>query len=57
MNLNLNQSYVLLAVAIVVALTNFFGAYFAVRKARAKRSNPEGHKSQAELIRSLRSSQ
>jgi hypothetical protein len=52
----LNQSYVLLAVAVVVALTNFLGAYFAVKKARAKR-NPEGNKPQAGLIRSLRSSQ
>jgi hypothetical protein len=34
----LNQSYVLLAVAIVVALINFLGAYFAVRKARVKRA-------------------
>jgi hypothetical protein len=34
----LEQSYVLLAVAIVVALINFFGAYFAVRRARAKRA-------------------
>jgi hypothetical protein len=34
-----NQSYVLLAVALVVALMNFFGAYFAVKKARAKRAN------------------
>jgi hypothetical protein len=34
--MTLNQSYVLLAVAIVVALTNFLGAYFALRKARAK---------------------
>jgi hypothetical protein len=33
----LKQSYVLLAVAIV-ALINFLGAYFAVRKARAKRA-------------------
>jgi phosphotransferase system glucose/maltose/N-acetylglucosamine-specific IIC component len=56
-NMILNQSYVLLAVAIVVALINFFGAYFAVRKARAERSNPEGNKPQAGLIRSLRSSQ
>jgi phosphotransferase system glucose/maltose/N-acetylglucosamine-specific IIC component len=52
----LNHSYVLLAVAIVVAFINFFGAYFAVRKARAKRSNPDGNKPQARLIRSLRSS-
>jgi hypothetical protein len=51
----LNQSYVLLAMAIVVALTNFLGAYFAVRKVRAKRSNPEGDKPQAGLIRSARS--
>jgi hypothetical protein len=51
----LNQSYVMLAGAIVVALTNFLGAYFAVRRARAKRSNPEGNKPQAGLIRSLRS--
>jgi hypothetical protein len=34
----LKQSYVLLAVAIVVALINFLGAYFMVRKARAKRT-------------------
>jgi phosphotransferase system glucose/maltose/N-acetylglucosamine-specific IIC component len=34
----LEQSYVLLAVAIVVALINFLGAYFAVKKARAKRA-------------------
>jgi hypothetical protein len=34
----LEQSYVLLAVAIVVALMNFLGAYFAVRKTRAKRA-------------------
>jgi hypothetical protein len=34
----LEQSYVLLAVAIVVALVNFLGAYFAVRRARAKRA-------------------
>ena len=53
----LNQSYVLLAVAIVVALINFLGAYFTVRRARAKPSNPEGNKPQAGLIRSLRSSQ
>jgi hypothetical protein len=53
----LNQSYVLLAVAIVVALINFLGAYFAVRRARAKRSNPEGNKPRTGLIRSLRSSQ
>jgi hypothetical protein len=51
----LNQSYVLLAVAIVVALINFLGAYFTVRRVRAKRSNPEGN--QTGLIRSLRSSQ
>ena len=56
-NMILKQSYVLLAVAIVVALINFLGAYFAVRKARAKRSNPEGNKPQAGLVRSLRSSQ
>jgi hypothetical protein len=31
----LNQSYVLLAVAMLVALTNFLGAYFAVKRARA----------------------
>ena len=31
----LNQSYVLLAVAIVLAFTNFLGAYFAVKRARA----------------------
>jgi phosphotransferase system glucose/maltose/N-acetylglucosamine-specific IIC component len=53
----LNQSYVLLAVAIVVALINFFGAYFTVRRVRAKRSEAEANKSQAGLIRSLRSSQ
>jgi multisubunit Na+/H+ antiporter MnhF subunit len=35
----LTQSYVLLAVAIVVALINFLGAYFAVTKVRAKRAN------------------
>jgi hypothetical protein len=35
----LKPSYVLLAVATVVALMNFFGAYFAVKKARAKRAN------------------
>ena len=35
----LEQSYVLLAVAIVVALINFLGAYFAVREAR-RRNNP-----------------
>jgi hypothetical protein len=35
----LNQSYGLLAVAIVVALINFLGAYFAVRKTRAKRAS------------------
>jgi hypothetical protein len=35
----LNQSYVLLAVAIVVALINFLGAYFTVRDAQ-RRSNP-----------------
>jgi hypothetical protein len=51
----LNQSYVLLAVAIVVAVINFLGAYFAVRRARAQRSNLEGKKPQAGLIRSLRS--
>jgi hypothetical protein len=34
----LNQSYVLLAGAIVVALINFLGAYFAVRRTRAKRA-------------------
>jgi hypothetical protein len=34
----LEQSYVLLAVTIVVALINFLGAYFTVRKARAKRT-------------------
>lgn len=50
-----NQSYVLLAVAIVVALINFFGAYFTVKRARAKRSNQEGNKPQAGSIRSLRS--
>jgi hypothetical protein len=37
--MTLHQSYVILAIAIVVALTNFFGAYFAVREAR-RRSNP-----------------
>jgi hypothetical protein len=52
----LNQSYVLLAVAIVVALINFLGAYFTVRRARAKPSNPEGNKPQTGLIRPLRSS-
>jgi hypothetical protein len=52
----LKQSYVLLAVAIVVALINFLGAYFTVRRVRAQRSNPEGNKPQAGLIRSLRSS-
>jgi hypothetical protein len=52
----LNQSYVLLAMAVVVALINFLGAYFTVRRARAKRNNPEGNKPQAGLIRSLRSS-
>ena len=36
--MTLDQSYVMLAVAIVVALTNFLGAYFAVRRARAKRT-------------------
>jgi hypothetical protein len=51
----LNQSYVLLAVAIVVALINFLGAYFAVKKARAKRNCPDGNKRQAGLIRSLNS--
>jgi hypothetical protein len=49
--MSLNQSYVLLAVAIVVALTNFLGAYFAVRRNRAKRNKP-----QTGLTRSLRSS-
>jgi hypothetical protein len=34
----LKQGYVLLAVAIVVALINFFGAYFTVRRARAQRA-------------------
>jgi uncharacterized membrane protein YfcA len=34
--MTLNQGYVVLAIAIVVALTNFLGAYFAVRRARAK---------------------
>ena len=34
----LNQSYVLLAVAIVVAPINFLGAYSTVRKTRAKRA-------------------
>jgi hypothetical protein len=37
MNVILKQSYVLSAVA-TVALINFLGAYFAVRKARAKRA-------------------
>ncbi len=50
--MSLNQSYVLLAVATVVALTNFLGAYFAVRRNRAKRDQP-----QTGLARSLRSSQ
>jgi hypothetical protein len=35
----LEQSYALFAVAIIVALINFVGAYFAVREAR-RRSNP-----------------
>ena len=34
----LKQGYVLLAVAIVVALINFLGAYFTVRKTRTKRT-------------------
>jgi hypothetical protein len=34
----LNQSYVLLAVATLVALINFLGAYFAVKRAKAKRA-------------------
>jgi hypothetical protein len=34
----LEQSYVLLAVAIVVALINFVGAYFTVKRVRAKRA-------------------
>jgi hypothetical protein len=34
----LEQSYVLLAVAIVVALINFLGAYFTVRTTKAKRA-------------------
>jgi hypothetical protein len=34
----LEQSHVLLAVTIVVALINFLGAYFTVRKVRAKRA-------------------
>jgi hypothetical protein len=34
----LKQSYVLLVVTIVVVLINFLGAYFTVRKARAKRA-------------------
>jgi hypothetical protein len=38
----LEQSYVLLAVAIVVALINFFGAYFAVREARRRNNPPYG---------------
>jgi hypothetical protein len=32
----LHQSYVMLAVAIVVALTNFLGAYFAVRRGQSE---------------------
>jgi hypothetical protein len=32
----LEQSYVLLAVAIVVALINFLGAYLAVKEARRR---------------------
>jgi hypothetical protein len=55
--MTLNQSYVLLAVAIVVALTNFLGAFFAVRRARAKRSNADGNKPQTGWLRSLRSLQ
>ena len=55
--MTLNQSYVLLAVAIVVAITNFLGAFFAVRRARVKRSNPDGNKTQTGLARSLRSPQ
>jgi hypothetical protein len=53
----LNQSYVLLAVAIVVALINFLGAYFTLKRIRAQRSGSEGSKPQAGLFRSLRSSQ
>jgi hypothetical protein len=34
----LEQSCVLLVVAIVVALINFLGAYFAVRRARVRRA-------------------
>jgi len=34
----LNQSYVLLTVAIVVALINFLGAYFTIRRARVRRA-------------------
>jgi len=34
----LKQSYVLLAVTLVVALINFLGAYFTVRKATARRA-------------------
>jgi hypothetical protein len=34
----LEQSYVLLAVAMVVALVNFLGAYFTVRQTGAKRA-------------------
>jgi uncharacterized membrane protein len=53
----LTQSYVLLAVTIVVALINFLGAYFTLRKARAKAGDPESNKSQTGLIRRLRSPQ
>jgi hypothetical protein len=35
----LDQSYILLAVTIVVALINFLGAYFTLRKVAAKRAN------------------
>jgi hypothetical protein len=52
--MTLNQSYVMLAVAIVVALTNFLGAYFAVRKARAKRIS-DGAKPETGLTPSIHS--
>jgi hypothetical protein len=35
--MTLDQSCVVLAIAIVVAVTNFLGALFAVRRARAAR--------------------
>jgi phosphotransferase system glucose/maltose/N-acetylglucosamine-specific IIC component len=54
--MTLNQSYVLLAVAIVVAVTNFLGAYFAIRRVRAKRIDREATKPQNALTRSLHSS-